>query len=1225
MLNSKNLKSEISAILLDRIMILDGAYGTAIQQYELQEDSFRGELLKNHHKSLLGNNDLLTITRPDIVSEIHKNYLEAGCDILSTNTFSSTSIAQADFDTQELCKDLNKIGASLAKQIANQYSTPEKPRFVAGSIGPTNRTASLSPDVNRPGYRNIYFDQLFESYLEAMKSLVDGGVDLFLIETIFDTLNAKAAIAAAHELNSSLTSPKPIIISGTITDASGRTLSGQTVQAFLASVTHSNALAIGFNCALGAEQLRPYTQELSTHCEAPISVFPNAGLPNAFGEYEQSPEEMASIVEEFATSGWINIVGGCCGTTPDHIRAISKVIENKLPRQPALKADSLKLSGLELLNINEESLLVNVGERTNVTGSAKFARLIREENYDETISVARQQIENGAQVIDVNMDEGMLDGKKAMSTFLNLIASEPDISRVPIMVDSSQWEIIEEGLKCIQGKAIVNSISLKEGEESFLSHAKKCQTYGAAAVVMAFDEEGQADTFERKIEICRRSYHLLVDKVDFNPNDIIFDPNIFAIGTGIEEHQNYAVDFIRAVSWIKKNLPGARTSGGLSNVSFSFRGNNPLREAIHTVFLFHAVKAGLTMAIVNAGQLGVYDEIPVELRELVEDLVLNRRADATERLLDGADQFTDEGKSLEADKLPDWRQLTVEERLSHALVKGITEHIIEDTEEARLKASHPLEVIEGPLMNGMNVVGDLFGSGKMFLPQVVKSARVMKSAVGHLIPFIEKDKSRSNSSNGKIIMATVKGDVHDIGKNIVGVVLQCNNYEVIDLGVMVPAEKILETAQKEQADLIGLSGLITPSLNEMVHVAEEMQRLNMKTPLLIGGATTSKAHTATKIEPAYHNSATIYVTDASRAVNVAASLLGGQETYQKYTTSILEEYETVRNRVEARRSKQKFLKLADARANGHPINWEAYKPPIPASLGVNEYSLSVRDLVPFIDWSPFFMTWELAGKYPNILDDETVGEAARDLFKDAQTLLNKISDEKLLKPRGVYGFWACNRKGFDDVNVYSDNFRTKKIMTLHHLRQQTPKSNDAEPNYCLADFTAPPGHEDYIGGFAVTSGNEVQDLLNDYEDDYSKIMIQALADRLAEAFAEAMHQHVRTKAWGYANEEQLGHEELIKEKYIGIRPAPGYPACPEHSEKESLFELLGVTEKIGITLTENYAMSPAASVSGWMFSHPDAKYFGVGKLNEEQVLDYSIRKNIDFPNAKKLLLPNLVS
>ena len=1220
-------KSSISKKLEDslskRILLLDGAYGTAIQQYELNEDDFRGSLLAKHAKALLGNNDLLILTKPDVVQEIHESYLEAGCDILSTNTFSSTKIAQSDFDTEYLCKELNFQGAQLARRVADRFSSEKKPIFVAGSLGPTNRTASLSPDVNRPGFRNVSFDELYESYFEAMHALVDGGVDIFLIETIFDTLNAKAAIAAAHQVNQSLTDPKPIIISGTITDASGRTLSGQTARAFVHSVSHADPIALGFNCALGAEQLRPYIQEVSALTECAISVFPNAGLPNAFGEYDQTPEEMSQVIGEYAESGWVNIVGGCCGTTPAHLKAIAEVIEGQTPRKALQQSDALNLSGLEPLNINNESLLVNVGERTNVTGSAKFARLIREEKYDETLSVARQQVENGAQIIDVNMDEGMLDGKEAMKTFLNLIASEPDISRVPIMVDSSQWEIIEEGLKCIQGKAIVNSISLKEGEDSFIEHARKCKMYGAAAVVMAFDEQGQADTFERKIEICSRSYEILVDKVRFNPNDIIFDPNIFAIGTGIEEHQNYAVDFIRSVEWIKENLPHARTSGGVSNVSFSFRGNNPLREAIHTVFLYHAVKAGLTMAIVNAGQLGVYDEISKDLRELVEDLVLNRRPDATERLLDAAEQFNSRSSKDESGDTPDWRNLSINDRLSHSLVKGINDFIIEDTEEARLKSDHPLEVIEGPLMDGMNVVGELFGSGKMFLPQVVKSARVMKAAVSHLVPFIEKDKSRSNSSKGKIVMATVKGDVHDIGKNIVGVVLQCNNYEVIDLGVMVPAEQILEVARKEKADLIGLSGLITPSLNEMVHVAGEMQRLNMDIPLLIGGATTSKAHTATKIEPAYQNSASIYVSDASRAVNVAASLLGGQQKYDDYTRSIAEEYKTVRNRVEARRSKQAFLALEDARANAHQINWGAYTPPAPKSTEITEYSLSVSELIPFIDWSPFFMTWELAGKYPNILEDEKVGEAATDLFADAQKMLHKIADEKLLNPKGVYGFWRCNRLGSDDIEIFTDDTRTERMTILHHLRQQTPKPNDEDPNYCLADFIAPPGHADYIGGFAVTAGNEIEHLLSEYDDDYSKIMIQALADRLAEASAEAIHKHIRTKAWGYSENEALDYESLIKEKYQGIRPAPGYPACPEHSEKESLFKILEVTRHTGITLTENYAMSPAASVSGWCFSHPDSKYFGVGKLNKDQVEDYAARKALQISQAEQLLQPNL--
>ena len=1223
-MTKSNIKSTIDALLTERILLLDGAYGTSIQEYGLKEEDFRGERLKDHKKLVQGNNDLLCLTQPHILEEIHRGYLKAGCDILSTNTFSSTSIAQLDFETQELSLELNLESARIARRLADEYSTDTKPRFVAGSIGPTNRTASLSPDVNRPGYRNVTFDELHESYRQSIEALVEGGVDIFLIETVFDTLNAKAAILAANQVNENLADPKAIIISGTITDASGRTLSGQTCEAFLHSVSHCDALSIGFNCALGAEQLRPYIRELSSCCETAISVFPNAGLPNAFGEYEQTPEEMATIIGEYAKSGWINIVGGCCGTTPKHIKAISETIEQYSPRVIEKQPPSLKLSGLEPLKVNKESLFVNIGERTNVTGSAKFARLIREENYDETVSVARQQIESGAQIIDVNMDEGMLDGKAAMSTFLNLIAAEPDISRVPVMIDSSQWEIIEEGLKCVQGKAIVNSISLKEGEASFIHHAKLCKNYGAAAVVMAFDENGQADTYERKIEICQRSYEVLTNQVGFDANNIIFDPNIFAIGTGIEEHNNYAVDFIRSVEWIKDNLPNTHTSGGLSNVSFAFRGNNPLREAIHTVFLYHAVKAGLSMAIVNAGQLGVYDEIPGPLRDLAEDLVLNRRPDATERLLDAADQFTGHHKEQDNSEANSWRELGVQERLSHALVKGITDFILDDTEEARLEAEHPLEVIEGPLMRGMNIVGELFGSGKMFLPQVVKSARVMKSAVSHLVPFIENDKTRENSSNGKIVMATVKGDVHDIGKNIVGVVLQCNNYEVIDLGVMVPAEKILETAKTENADIIGLSGLITPSLHEMAHVAEEMQRLNMKIPLLIGGATTSKAHTATKIEPAYQNSATIYVSDASRAVSVAASLLGSKDNYEQYTRTISEEYKTVRNRVEARRSKHSFLNLSDARANAHQISWGNYSPPKPNKEGVFEYSSSVADLIPYIDWSPFFMTWELSGRFPNILEDEVVGEVASDLFDDAQTMLNKISENDLLNPRGIFGLWPCNRSAEDDLEIYSDSSRSKAIVSLNHLRQQTPKPNDEDPNYCLSDFIAPTGVPDYIGGFAVTSGTEIENLLSSYEDDYSKIMIQALADRLAEAFAEKLHQHVRLEAWGYVKAEQSDYKELIKEKYQGIRPAPGYPACPEHSEKEKLFELLSATKKIGISLTENFAMSPAASVSGWYFSHPDSRYFGIGKINQDQVESYAKRKKIELSKATRLLQPQLL-
>lgn len=1214
----------IESVLKQRILILDGAYGTAFQGYGLSEADYRNEELDAYATPLMGNHDLLCLTRPEIVQEVHAAYLAAGADIISTNTFSATSIAQADFGTQSLSYRINEAGARIARECADQFSTDDKPRFVAGSVGPTNRTASLSPDVNRPGYRNISFDELVESYSEAMRGLIAGGADLLLIETVFDTLNAKAAIFAAMTVNDSLAQPLPLMISGTITDASGRTLSGQTCEAFLTSVAHAKPIAIGLNCALGAEQLRPYIAELAQKSTAAISVHPNAGLPNAFGEYDESAEHMAAVVGEFVDQGWINIVGGCCGTTPEHIAAIARRVAQAKPRKPAEAGANLKLAGLEALNVTPESLFVNVGERTNVTGSARFARLIRENLLDEALDVARQQVENGAQIIDINMDEGMLDGSAAMVEFLNLVASEPDIARVPIMIDSSKWEIIEAGLKCVQGKAIVNSISLKEGEASFIEHARKCRRYGAAVVVMAFDEDGQADTYERKIGICERSYRILTEVVGLSATDIIFDPNIFAIGTGIEEHNNYAVDYIEAVKWIAANLPGARTSGGLSNVSFAFRGNNPVREAIHTVFLYHAIQAGMSMGIVNPGQLGIYAEIPEDLRERVEDLVLNRRSDATERLLEVADSFTGQSGDRNNEKDMSWRELGVGERLSHALVKGITEFIIEDTEEARLAAERPLDVIEGPLMQGMSVVGDLFGSGKMFLPQVVKSARVMKQAVGHLVPYIEDEKNGAPSSKGKIVMATVKGDVHDIGKNIVGVVLQCNNYDIIDLGVMVPAEKILQTAIDENASAIGLSGLITPSLDEMVNIASEMQRRELQIPLLIGGATTSKAHTAVKIAPAYDNAATVYVTDASRAVNVASALLSNKESYAKYTAKIEAEYNVVRNRVAARRGKRQFLTFADAQANAAVLNWSTDNIVTPKTLGVHAVSPSLAELVPYIDWTPFFMTWELAGKYPKILQDEVVGEAARSLFEDAQQMLQWLIDDGRLAAKGVYGIWPANRFGANDIELFTDENRQQQLAMLYHLRQQSPKPDDAAPNYCLADFIAPEGIADYLGGFAVTAGLNIEAVLAEHAgDDYNEIMIKALADRLAEAFAEHLHQHVRKIAWGYAADEELQGDALIGEKYLGIRPAPGYPACPEHSEKETLFSLLDATSNTGITLTESYAMSPAAAVSGWYFAHPDSRYFGVGKINSDQVQDYARRKGVSETQAQQLLRPNL--
>lgn len=1220
----------ISEQLKNRILVLDGAYGTALQGYHLNEDDYRGERFANHGHPLQGNHDILNLTRPGVVQEVHKSYLQAGADILSTNTFSATSLAQTDFGTQSLAAEINRAGAQIARQVAAEFSTADKPRFVAGSIGPTNRSASLSPDVERPGFRNISFDELVAIYREAALALAEGGADLFMLETIFDTLNAKAAIFAMLEVNEQLPAPLPILISGTITDASGRTLSGQTGEAFLYSIAHAQPLAVGLNCALGAEQLRPYVGELAKICPTAVSVHPNAGLPNAFGEYDQSPAEMAAIIHEFGEAGWLNIVGGCCGTTPAHIAAIVDAVADLKPRQldceaMAERRAALALSGLEPLRVEPTSLFVNIGERTNVTGSARFARLVREGQLDEALAVARQQVENGAQIIDINMDEGMLDGEAIMVEFLHLIASEPDIARVPIMVDSSQWSIIESGLKCIQGKAIVNSISLKEGEEAFLHYARLCRRYGAAVVVMAFDEEGQADTYERKIGICERSYNLLTEQVGMPASDIIFDPNIFAIGTGIEEHNNYAVDFINAVAWIRDNLPHAKTSGGLSNVSFAFRGNNPVREAIHAVFLYHAVQAGLTMAIVNAGQLGNYADLSDLARERVEDLVLNRRADATERLLEIADQLAN-GKqnSADAGDRNAWRELSVEDRLSHALVHGINEFVVADAEEARQNAKHPLDVIEGPLMRGMGVVGDLFGSGKMFLPQVVKSARVMKQAVAHLIPYIEALQGDEPQSKGKIVMATVKGDVHDIGKNIVGVVLQCNNYDVIDLGVMVPATEILETARTENAQAIGLSGLITPSLDEMAHIAAEMQRLDMNIPLLIGGATTSKAHTAVKISPQYPNATTVYVSDASRAVNVASALLSNEESYQSLSREIAADYEKVRNRVSARRSKRAFLSLADARHNAENLNWSGYTPPTPNLLGVQKVTPRLSELVPFIDWTPFFMTWELAGKYPKILSDEVVGEAARNLFADAQACLADLIEEGVLQAAGVVGLWPANRCDTDDITLYADETRATTLATLHHLRQQAPKPNDDAPNLCLADYVAPAGKADYLGGFAVTAGINIEQVLAKFHnDDYNQIMVKALADRLAEAFAEYLHHKVRTEYWGYASHEQLDTEDLIKEKYAGIRPAPGYPACPEHSEKEKLFELLDVTHNTGITLTESYAMLPAAAVSGWYFSHPDSRYFGVGKIDQDQVEDYAQRKGITLDAATQLLRPSL--
>ncbi|SER17917.1 methionine synthase (B12-dependent) [Pseudomonas sp. NFACC02] len=1218
--------------LKERILILDGGMGTMIQSYRLEEEDYRGKRFADWPSDVKGNNDLLILTRPDVIGAIEKEYLDAGADILETNTFNATQVSQADYGMEALVYELNVEGARLARQVADAKTleTPDKPRFVAGVLGPTSRTCSLSPDVNNPGYRNVTFDELVENYTEATKGLIEGGADMILIETIFDTLNAKAAIFAVQGVFDEIGFELPIMISGTITDASGRTLSGQTTEAFWNSVRHANPISVGLNCALGASELRPYLEELSNKADTHVSAHPNAGLPNEFGEYDEAPAEMAKVVEEFAQSGFLNIVGGCCGTTPAHIKAIANIVASYAPRAIPDIPKACRLSGLEPFTIDRSSLFVNVGERTNITGSARFARLIREDNYTEALEVALQQVEAGAQVIDINMDEGMLDSKKAMVTFLNLIAGEPDISRVPIMIDSSKWDVIEAGLKCIQGKGIVNSISMKEGVEQFIHHARLCKRYGAAVVVMAFDEAGQADTEARKKEICKRSYDILVNEVGFPPEDIIFDPNIFAVATGIEEHNNYAVDFINACAYIRDELPYALTSGGVSNVSFSFRGNNPVREAIHSVFLLYAIRSGLTMGIVNAGQLEIYDEIPAELRDAVEDVVLNRTPNGTDALLAIADKFKGDGSVKEAET-EEWRSWEVNERLKHALVKGITTHIVEDTELSRQSFARPIEVIEGPLMAGMNVVGDLFGSGKMFLPQVVKSARVMKQAVAHLIPFIEAEKGDKPEAKGKILMATVKGDVHDIGKNIVGVVLGCNGYDIVDLGVMVPAEKILQVAKDEKCDIIGLSGLITPSLDEMVHVAREMQRQNFSLPLMIGGATTSKAHTAVKIEPKYSNDAVIYVTDASRAVGVATQLLS-KELKAGFIEKTRAEYVEVRERTSARSARTERLSYSAAIAKKPQFDWASYQPVKPTFTGVKVLEdIDLNVLVDYIDWTPFFISWDLAGKYPRILTDEVVGEAATSLFNDAQEMLRKLIDEKLIRSRAVFGFWPANQVDHDDLELYGDD--GKPLAKLHHLRQQIIKT-DGKPNFSLADFVAPKGSgvTDYVGGFITTAGigaEEVSKAYQDKGDDYNAIMVKALADRLAEACAEWLHQQVRKNYWGYATDEQLDNEDLIKEKYVGIRPAPGYPACPDHTEKGVLFDLLDPTQGdgkpgiSGVFLTEHYAMFPAAAVSGWYFAHPQAQYFAVGKIDKDQVESYNARKGQEMRVTERWLAPNL--
>ena len=1214
--------------LEQRIMLLDGAMGTMIQRYGLDEDGYRGERFGDWHSDLKGNNDLLTLTRPAVIQEIHRQFLDAGADIVETNTFNSNAPSMADYGMEGLVAELNLAAARLARECADAHAAKAgSPRFVAGVLGPTNRTASISPDVNDPGFRNIRFAELAATYEEAAVALIGGGVDFLMVETIFDTLNAKAAIFAIKRAFARSGETLPVMISGTITDASGRTLSGQTCEAFWNSVRHADPFMIGLNCALGARDLRPYVDELSRVASTRVAAHPNAGLPNEFGEYDETPEYMAEVIGEFAESGLVNLVGGCCGTRPEHIRALKSVISGRVPRAIPVVPQRCRLAGLEPLNIGPDDLFVNVGERCNVTGSAIFRRLIEADDYAAAVQVARTQVENGAQIIDVNMDEGMLDSEKAMVTFLNLIASEPDVARLPVMIDSSKWSVIEAGLQCVQGKAVVNSVSLKEGEDGFIEQAQLVRAYGAAVIVMAFDEKGQADTAERKVAICKRSYQILTEVVGFEPADIIFDPNIFAIATGIEEHASYGLDFIEATRLIKDALPGALVSGGVSNVSFSFRGNNVVREAIHSVFLYHAIRAGMDMGIVNAGQLAIYADLPADLRDAVEDAVLNRRDDSTERLLDVAENYKGQASGTKA-KARDlsWRELSVDKRLEYALVNGIDADVVADTEEARLAADRPLAVIEGPLMAGMNVVGDLFGDGKMFLPQVVKSARVMKKAVGHLVPFIEDEQGGEISSNGKIVLATVKGDVHDIGKNIVGVVLQCNNFEVIDLGVMVSCEHILDAARREGAAIVGLSGLITPSLDEMVHVAGEMQRLNFELPLLIGGATTSPAHTAVKIEPRYEGPV-IYVKDASRSVGVAQALIesGTRDALIEKTRD-----DNARRR-ERHASKNRLspqLSLSDARARRHLCNWDNYTPPTPTFTGTRVIDdISLDGLLNYIDWMPFFNAWEFHGKFPAILSDAVVGEAASNLFADAREMLDRVIREQWLQAKAVFGFFPANCHDDDDLLVYGDESRATTLVSLCHLRQQRAKPQGHAQN-CLADFVAPTtsGLADYVGAFAVTAGIGIEEHVERFEqdhDDYSAIILKALADRLAEASAEFLHERVRREFWAYAAGEQLSNDELISEKYTGIRPAPGYPACPDHTEKAKLWELLNVERSIGMRLTESYAMVPTAAVSGFYFSHPDARYFSVGKIDRDQVRSYAQRKGLSMTEAEKWLAPNL--
>lgn len=1245
----------LSAALRERILVMDGAMGTMIQHLGLGEQDYRGERFADWPSDLRGNNDLLSLTAPDAIRAIHESYLDAGADLVETNTFNAQRISLADYGMEDLAYELNLASARLARKACDDAMArnPERPRWVMGALGPTNRTASISPDVNDPGKRNVTYDELVQAYLEQARGLVDGGVDVLIVETIFDTLNAKAAIFALETLFDEHGRRWPVIISGTITDASGRTLSGQVTEAFWNSVRHARPVAVGLNCALGAAEMRPYVAELSRVADTFISCYPNAGLPNAFGEYDESPTQMAAIIEEFAQAGLVNLLGGCCGTTPEHIKAIAEAARGKQVRKPAEVAPALRLAGLEPLAVTEESLFVNVGERTNITGSARFRKLIQAEDYPTALNVARQQVEAGAQVIDINMDEGMIDGVAAMDRFVKLVASEPDISRVPVMIDSSKWEVIEAGLKCVQGKPIVNSISMKEGVEPFIEQARLCRRYGAAVVVMAFDEDGQADSLERRKQICRRAYDILTQEVGFPAEDIIFDPNIFAVATGIEEHAAYGTDFIEATRWIKENLPGALVSGGVSNVSFSFRGNNAVREAIHAVFLFHAIRAGMDMGIVNAGALVVYDEIDPELRERIEDVVLNRRPDSTERLLEIADRFAATGPAQEA-ATEEWRSLPVGERITHALVKGIDEHVEADTEELRAeiaaRGGAPIEVIEGPLMDGMNVVGDLFGSGRMFLPQVVKSARVMKKAVAYLIPYIEAEKKPGDveRAKGKVVMATVKGDVHDIGKNIVGVVLQCNNYDVVDLGVMVPAQKILDAARAERADVIGLSGLITPSLDEMVNFAAEMERQGFEIPLLIGGATTSRAHTAVKVDGKYHGPV-VWVKDASRSVPVVSQLLS-DDARPKLMAEVEADYEAIRKRFAAKQNERPLLPLDQARANRTPVDWSTYRPPRPHLIAQQAkdiwsgqpdthwhrdatqfirrfHGYNLEELREYIDWQPFFNAWEMKGSFPDILNNPASGEAARRLYEDAQGMLDRIAEERWLTANGVIGLFPANAVGGDDIELYAGEHRSEVLTTLRTLRQQGAHRHGV-PNRAMADFVAPreSGVRDYVGAFAVTAGLGSSERVMEFKaalDDYSAILLESLADRLAEAFAERLHERVRREFWGYAPDEHLDNGGLIREEYAGIRPAPGYPACPDHTEKQTLWRLLEVEENTGIELTDSMAMWPGASVSGWYFSHPQSQYFVVGRLGRDQVEDYAERKGWSLPEAERWLSPNL--